>query len=1214
MSDSSSTSASCSTSSDESEDEFRHMSVTAAEPSNDSDIKDDSTMPQPDHTKLGADLSLMSFLKQGPTRRGVVNAVNPMMPISTSEIFNPMQGKIAFTYSEYSNQLSVKTKRIGEPPKVESVKAPPAQNQNKVDELKKEVKRSSLGLPSNDLPGRRLSVTGVAPPGGRRSSIRRRSSIYLNPGQVNQDVMPEKSILRRDSVMNNQPLTIPSRDNVSTISNTTSLLSGLNPNLPGLGPGLGRDRSRSILMMSSKFDEDETDEASPVKVVKPEMKRIGIRVKRDSEDNDGVVGFGNVNVAEIQEKEESEEIDEEAAMMRARMSRRRSTVFAEQLTEELGFPEVKINKDDASGRDSKKRQSRFKTAENKLAMAASERRRSMAERRVSQVSRRQSMIAGRRRSSVRASSIYDEDDVEKLPSHFCTFEVTRHAVDKLLMRCREQMESNPQSATDIVELIALVSKLSEAAFAARDDYEEECIKFHLAQKRIVDYPLKFQAEIDLMALGIRHANKAFLGKLKEEREVMVDKGAKCESDCEKLFDTNRLLAKEKDISEKLMAALVDGLNQRMSAKAKTQIKIFKALNQIATATEKIDALPTRLEILTSNTDEDIKQFEFEIAEQISQIEKNSNASIKEGNQLNELYAEYSQLNQVRKDHARSIEQGNKTKWARMRRIEAEMEFNEKLLSEKTQVRDFGAASLEMETTAAQDSYLNYDNQIADLEGANAKLIELIEPIEKEHLIEKKQRIENVAMEHQLKMKKDKNEEAKKIVSEARNELLTKLDVVRLQMDDVLDNQSLLHVQEDNSKQAALATQKVLEVTLEKEKNMLKVAKKARLKVYQEWSAIEKRLNAKKTQLSKYKFKTNLMVAKLKNEISTTTDNSIGPRDFIKSQRTKIFDTIVHYKKQKKHFEGQENGKRFNIKQAKKRLSEYCNKIDELKETLSVREPIYREVIAETNKNDTIHHRIKTKLTVRQAKLKSLTKEKEKLIANTNALVKTFKEYQRERSATMDATRQLIDESRKVITELDGQKYSLLVEKEQFMFSNATIRKAKEHHGTDIDNMTQCDAEIDTQIVKYGERLNDSSGEICQARAKYDAVFEHHSSTGASNIDQLANFKANVIARDQVVTKAVDKLTEFTASFDSYDHDISQLKKDIVQNEKMRERQAKPILEQKVAGRETFRMNNIKQKRPDRINKRLDMSQAALFALHKKDLLRLRRSSQNKLVN
>ena len=51
-----------------------------------SDPKDQSVQ-LPDHTKLGADLSLMSFLKQGPIkRRGVVNAVNPMMPISTSDL------------------------------------------------------------------------------------------------------------------------------------------------------------------------------------------------------------------------------------------------------------------------------------------------------------------------------------------------------------------------------------------------------------------------------------------------------------------------------------------------------------------------------------------------------------------------------------------------------------------------------------------------------------------------------------------------------------------------------------------------------------------------------------------------------------------------------------------------------------------------------------------------------------------------------------------------------------------------------------------------------------------------------------------------------------------------------------------------------------------------------------------------------------------------
>ena len=71
-------------------------------------------------------------------------------------------------------------------------------------------------------------------------------------------------------------------------------------------------------------------------------------------------------------------------MLRAR--RRRSTVFAENLTEELGFPEVKINK---SGQENKHQGDRRKSQaaanfQNKLAMAASERRRSLAERRQSQ--------------------------------------------------------------------------------------------------------------------------------------------------------------------------------------------------------------------------------------------------------------------------------------------------------------------------------------------------------------------------------------------------------------------------------------------------------------------------------------------------------------------------------------------------------------------------------------------------------------------------------------------------------------------------------------------------------------------------------------------------------------------------------------------------------------------------------------------------------------
>ena len=222
----------------------------------------------------------------------------------------------------------------------------------------------------------------------------------------------------------------------------------------------------------------------------------------------------------------------------------------------------------------------------------------------------------------------------------------------------------------------------------------------------------------------------------------------------------------------------------------------------------------------------------------------------------------------------------------MRRVQAELEVNQKMLNEKTTVRDIEEAKFKEETAEAEASYEKYDKLIADLEQSNAALIEKIEPVEKELKIEKEQRIDNIATEHRLKTEKDKNEEIKRVVGYARNVLWEKLDIIRRQLDEVLDNQSLITVQEENSKQAAESTKKILEVTLDKEKNMLKGAKKARLKMYKEWSAVEKKLNQKKTQISKYKFKTNLMVAKLKNEISTTTDNSIGPRAFIKAQRTK----------------------------------------------------------------------------------------------------------------------------------------------------------------------------------------------------------------------------------------------------------------------------------------------------------------------------------------
>ena len=262
---------------------------------------------------------------------------------------------------------------------------------------------------------------------------------------------------------------------------------------------------------------------------------------------------------------------------------------------------------------------------------------------------------------------------------------------------------------------------------------------------------------------------------------------------------------------------------------------------------------------------------------------------------------------------------------------------------------------------------------------------------------------------------------------------------------------------------------ILHDIIKKERNSLKVAKQNRLSVYKKWSAIEKKLNAKKTQISKYKFKTNLMVAKLKNNIATTENASLRPAEVIKDLIFKKRNTKIEYQKSVIIFDGQESDKRKEIQESEETSVALGVTIDNLAREIREKEPFYREVIDQNNKNDTIHHRVKTNLTVRQSKLKSLIKEREKLLASIRALVKTFQALYQERKDTMKSTSDLIKQSREEISLLDGKKYSLLIEKEQFMFSNREIQHSKCMHQSEISRMEKADAQVTDQIEDYGER-------------------------------------------------------------------------------------------------------------------------------------------------
>ena len=109
-----------------------------------------------------------------------------------------------------------------------------------------------------------------------------------------------------------------------------------------------------------------------------------------------------------------------------------------------------------------------------------------------------------------------------------------------------------------------LSHLADATFRAREEYEEDYIKFHIAQKRIVDFPTTFQSEVDQMALSVRQKSQHLQAKLTTELTTLTEARRKAENDAEQCFLDNRLLAKEKSISDRLMAELVDKLNESMS--------------------------------------------------------------------------------------------------------------------------------------------------------------------------------------------------------------------------------------------------------------------------------------------------------------------------------------------------------------------------------------------------------------------------------------------------------------------------------------------------------------------------------------------------------------------------------------------------------------------------------------------------------------------------
>jgi len=78
-----------------------------------------------------------------------------------------------------------------------------------------------------------------------------------------------------------------------------------------------------------------------------------------------------------------------------------------------------------------------------------------------------------------------------------------------------------------------------------------------------------------MALGIRQQNITLIQRLKSQRSKIDEELTLFEREGRMLADSNAVLFDQKDLSDQLVEKLVGGLNQRMSLKAQTQIRVYE---------------------------------------------------------------------------------------------------------------------------------------------------------------------------------------------------------------------------------------------------------------------------------------------------------------------------------------------------------------------------------------------------------------------------------------------------------------------------------------------------------------------------------------------------------------------------------------------------------------------------------------------------------------
>jgi len=605
-------------------------------------------------------------------------------------------------------------------------------------------------------------------------------------------------------------------------------------------------------------------------------------------------------------------------------------------------------------------------------------------------------------------------------SDVCIFETNPPDVAFLIEKIKENKEElaeDDDERDDFDTLVRLIQDLLDDTMHEREIFEEEFINFHVAKKRLVDFPKHFRTEMNRQAETARDQNFSIIKNLRKQRKSIEQDLEQFENEGRSLTAENKDEIDHKDLSDKLMGELVNGLNERMSQKAQNQIQLNKTLEEIQKINVEIDLQPGKLEDLEVNIGGEITELKMktDIALHHSQITAESNEKIKD--ELVDMKAESEGLRHLTKEKETVIGK-LKTVEGRVKKVCAEAAAHGRIVDEKESIletalsRHESARQLDIKTKEEQNQ-LKIDWQ----EKGEQKRLDLA-TVEEEFDVARTN--SNALAEETSALQNEIGvlEASKKDEGEELAQLTSMINEANQRVHELLEQNAKSNDRIEKIKDDTEIETKRLNEELDKAVKLAVDAKAAAVKTVATYNALKEELNDLRRKLTEYNHESSNITKDLEDKqekINSSLSNSISQLERAKTDLSESRQTLAT---NIKDFNDSEKQLKSDIESWNKKLADMIKKIKELRETLAERTPPYEQWKVDHNENEEAaqHCTDQLKQAVNKEKQEiARIKAKEK---NVQEIIATFKSKKSEKAQVQRETIAKMADLSAKITHLD----------------------------------------------------------------------------------------------------------------------------------------------------------------------------------------------------